>query len=126
PFGGVNVIFAGDFGQLPPVGQRALYSRVKCHSVSNPKVQADVFGRLLWLSVDDVVKLVQVMRQSGEENQLFVELLTRLRLGKCTDYDYRSWLDAPIIVSSNEIKDVLNEKAALAFAQRTGQRVHWY
>lgn len=41
-------------------------------------------------------------------------------------WEQGSWLDAPIIVSSNEIKDVLNERAALAFAQRTGQRVHWY
>ena len=26
PFGGVNIIFAGDFAQLPPVGQTKLFS----------------------------------------------------------------------------------------------------
>lgn len=78
PFGGMNVIFAGDFGQLPPVGQRSLYSCVRGHNMANTKVQADVFGRLLWLCIDVVVKLVQVMRQFGEENECFVDLLTRL------------------------------------------------
>lgn len=44
PFGDMNVVFAGDFAQLPPVGQRSLYSRSISHRVSSPGVQADVFG----------------------------------------------------------------------------------
>ena len=143
PFGGVNIIFAGDFAQLPPVGQRALYSRPRSRNVANTSVQADVFGRLLWLSVDVVVLLTQVMRQSGDGNKRFVDLLSRLRVGKCTDEDYQllqsrlvtnvrpswedgEWLSAPIIVCNNDTKDALNERAALAFAQRMGRPVHWY
>lgn len=75
PFGGMNIIFAGDFGQLPPVAQSALYKRSIGRKVSDPGVQADVFGRLLWLSVNVVVLLVDSMRQAGEENKRFVELL---------------------------------------------------
>ena len=143
PFGDVNIIFAGDFAQLPPVGQRSLYSQTKGHNISNPNVQADVFGRLLWLSVDVVVLLTQSMRQSGDANKGFVELLGRLRVGKCNDNDYRllqsrllstvqpswaneDWLDAPIIVMGNEAKDALNEGATLAFTRRSGCPVHWY
>lgn len=64
-------------------------------------------------------------------------------MGKCTDADYqllqsrlitnvpcpwekKKWQDAPIIVCNNEVKDALNKKAALAFAQQTGCPLHWY
>lgn len=143
PFGGVNVIFAGDFGQLLPIAQSALYKRSVGRKFSDPGVQANVFGRLLWLSVSIVVLLVKSMRQAGEENIRFVELLDQLHEGRCTDNDYqllqsrmitnvpfpwekKEWYEAPIIVYNNEVKDALNEKATLAFAQQTGQPVHWY
>ena len=143
PFGGVNIVFAGDFAQLPPVGQRSLYCRTNSHNVANPRAQADIFVRLLWLSVDVIVLLTQVMRQSANADLTFVDLLFRLRVGKCTDDDYRvlqsrllstvrpswnddGWLDAPILVSSNDAKDALNERATFAFARRTGRPLHWY
>ena len=143
PFGGVNIVFAGDFAQLPPVGQRSLYCRTNGHNVSTPRAQSDVFGRLLWLSVDVVVLLTQVLRQSGNADIAFVELLSRLRIGRCTDDDYRvlqsrllrtvcpswdddAWLSAPILVSSNDAKDALNQRATFAFARRAGRPLHWY
>ena len=90
-----------------------------------------------------MVLLTQVVRQSGDENVGFVELLARLREGKCTDADYlllqqrvlltenpdwndRDWFDAPIIVNNNAVKDLIKEAAALAFARRTGRPLHWY
>ena len=36
------------------------------------------------------------------------------------------WNGVPIIVSNNECKDALNEKATMEFAARTGRAVHWY
>jgi hypothetical protein len=34
PFGGMNLITAGDFDQLPPVGQPRLFSHVNTHRVA--------------------------------------------------------------------------------------------
>ena len=137
PFGGINIIFAGDFAQLPPVGQTKLFSRIKSSK------ESIVFGQLLWRSVTTVVMLTEQMRQVGAENQRFVEMLSRLRDGRCSGEDYdllntrmlstaldgddpSSWRDVRIVVYSNAIKDAVNLQATLAFARRTGQRVHWY
>ena len=137
PFGGISVIFAGDFAQLPPVGQIKLFSRTKWTS------ESVVFGQLLWRSVTVVVMLTQQMRQAGPENQQFVEMLSRLRNGRCNQEDYEllntrllcsavndplftQWKDAPMIVYTNAIKDSINLEATKAFARRTRQPVHWY
>jgi len=137
PFGGINIIFAGDFAQLPPVGQTKLFSRVKSSK------EPIIFGQLLWRSVTMVVMLTEQMRQAGPDNQPFVELLSRLRDGRCSGEDYdllntrmlntvldggdrELWRDAPIVVYSNAIKDAINLQATLAFARRTGQQVNWY
>lgn len=137
PFGGVSVIFAGDFAQLPPVNQTKLFSRTKSGKEST------IFGQLLWRSITTVVILTEQMRQAGPENLPFVEMLSRLRDGRCTQTDYELlnarllknvvddnckslWHDAPMIVYSNAIKDAINLQATLAFARRTGQRVQWY
>lgn len=53
PFGGVNVIFAGDFAQLPPVSQTKLFSQAKSTK------EAMVFGQLLWRSITMVVMLTK-------------------------------------------------------------------
>src|ERR1700722_8524980 len=129
PFGGVNIIFAGDCAQLPPVGESKLYSHIRDSTFrSATKIcENNVFGKLLWLSVQTVVVLHEIKRQQGTANQPFVDLLSRLRRGECTYLDYQllqsrimtvnrpNWHDikmrqAPIIVSENVIKDKLNEK----------------
>ena len=142
-FGGVNVIFAGDFCQLPPVSDKKLFA-----CLSKPNAQGGVskrsldvmFGKLLWLSVDSAVILEGVMRQVDVE---FVKILGRLRHGCCTMEDYiklkrrvlpcsgenvasSDWTSAPIIVSDNAVKDALNVEATIAFAARTNQKVEWY
>ncbi|KAJ6555788.1 hypothetical protein B0H19DRAFT_1292693, partial [Mycena capillaripes] len=112
-------------------------------------------GKLLWLSVKTVVTLKRVERvyqkknaATGEvevdsEAKAFVELLARLREGRCTDADFETlnsrvltrsrpnWNDsdlqnAPVIVSQNELKDALNERAARAYAARSGNDLQWY
>ena len=143
PFGGMNVVFAGDFSQLPPVGDARLFSQINTHDIKTRRGQDNVLGKLLWLSVQTVVILDQIMRQTGEKNNKFVDLLQRLRQGCCTDEDYTllnerqlknidvadenaSWRKAPIIVSNNDVKDALNERATLDFAARVNREVHWY
>jgi hypothetical protein len=144
-FGGVNIIFAGDFAQLPPIGDVRLYKDMdtsKANSGATNRAQAKVLGKLLWLSVETVVVLQVPMRQTGSENAPFVDLLGRLRNGVCTSADYdllksrtlhvsklqpnEEWLSAPIIVANNATRDALNVKATEAFAQRTGRAMHWY
>ncbi|KAJ8580891.1 hypothetical protein M405DRAFT_692287, partial [Rhizopogon salebrosus TDB-379] len=124
PFGGINIVFAGDFAQLPPVGQRGLHRNVNTRSVGTTKGQNTLFGRLLWLSIKIVVLLTTVMRQAGDENTRFVELLGRLRQGMY--WSDTIWSQAPMIVASNAVKDAINERATLAFADQTGRPVHWY
>ncbi|KAJ7073337.1 hypothetical protein B0H15DRAFT_792937 [Mycena belliarum] len=89
-FGGISIIFAGDFSQLPPVGQKRLYSnlmRPGMTAETRPK-QKVVFGKLLWLTFQTVVLLTESKRQSGPENFRFLALLGCLREGRCTDSDY--------------------------------------
>jgi hypothetical protein len=143
PFGGINIIFAGDFAQLSPVSGKQLYAHIDTRRCGTTQGQKNIFGRLLWLSVKTVVLLRTIMRQSGTENERFVDFLSRLRQGKCTQDDYRllqsrvitngirhegdcDWKDAPIIVCDNESKDELNIRMTMAFAQRTGRTLHWY
>ncbi|KAJ3009702.1 hypothetical protein NUW54_g2705 [Trametes sanguinea] len=146
PFGGVSIIVAGDFAQLPPVGETRLYAWVNTRSQARAgrgAGQQVIAGKLLWLSFTKVVMLHEIMRQRGPENTAFVDLLARLRVGQCTAEDYEllrtrvlteneellndpQWADVPIIVYDNATKDALNVKATQAFAQRTGREMHWY
>ncbi|KAK0437116.1 uncharacterized protein EV420DRAFT_1250354, partial [Desarmillaria tabescens] len=119
-FGGINIIFAGGFAQLSPVGDSRIFSRVKNRSSRADSVQKHVLGKLLWFSVNVVVILHKVMRQEGTENADFT--------GKCVKLDWNSeeWENAPLIVSENAVKDAYNDRAARSFADRTGRQLHYY
>jgi hypothetical protein len=97
PFGGINVIFLGDFVQYAPVLDRPLYSNLLLpndtlsntiaekpngrRTVSERDIQCKV-GRALWLQVNKVVFLTQQMRNKDHD---FMEMQTRLRVGECND-----------------------------------------
>jgi len=143
PFGGINIIFVGNFAQLPPIGDTKLYSRLEKERVGTTKGQKSVFGRLLWLSITTIIILKELVRQNEQEDPQFTQLLSRMRTGSCTDADYKFlaqkelrnlptnfsnsiWAQAPIIVSNNDIKDNLNMEYAKAFAACTKQPLHYY
>lgn len=68
PFGGIQVVFSGDFFQLPPVKDKMLY------------------GSDLWKSLKLVRKNFLIpMRQKGDLR--FFNLLNRIRIGEITDMD---------------------------------------
>lgn len=145
-FGGINVIFAGDFAQLPPVTGSRLYAKVDSGAsrmAASTSGQATVAGRLLWETIKTVVTLTEIMRQNGPENERFVQLLARLREGRCTSEDYlllntrlvqnqtRGTLDflnnsGPVLVTNNAAKDAINSRAVEAYARTMGQAWHWY
>jgi hypothetical protein len=74
-FGGVNVIFVGDFLQLPTVTRLDLY-------LNKSSTQQ---AHLLWRSIHTVVILHQQMRQA--EDHRYAEMLSRLRIRSPTDED---------------------------------------
>jgi hypothetical protein len=66
PFGGLSMIFAGDFAQLPPVAggeSSSLYSWKIGAVASNQRSQEEAVGKALWHQVTTVVILRQNMRQ---------------------------------------------------------------
>ena len=143
PFGGINIIFAGDFAQLPPVADTRFCSKLNTRKRATNAGQNEIFGKLLWLSVDKCIMLTEIMRQRGPENQAFVDLLQRLRKGQCheansellntkllrnaePDWAKEEWCKTPVIVSNNEAKDWINTRCTEAFAARSGRELHYY
>lgn len=75
PFGGQSVLFVGDFGQLPPVGEPALFS-------SRPSLnQEHIWGMALYPSFTESITLDVVMRQNSSDTSAvqFRDLLAQLR-----------------------------------------------
>jgi hypothetical protein len=61
PFGGVNILLCGDFYQLPPVGGHPLYTL-------RPQHIDAIKGSCLYRAFDQTIRLVEVMRQQGEDD----------------------------------------------------------
>jgi hypothetical protein len=92
PFGGLNILFAGDFAQLaPPVGGEsvALYSRTVGQSGTWKKAQEMAMGRALWHQVNVVVILRQNMRQrtQTQDDDKLRKALENMRYKDCSLID---------------------------------------
>ncbi|CAF2089237.1 unnamed protein product, partial [Rotaria magnacalcarata] len=91
PFGGVNVIFFGDYLQYRPVFDTPLHTdfslptKSKSSKVSTEKEIQQRVARSLVLQINCVVKLTQQMRT---EDSRYLQLLERLRRGVCNHDDY--------------------------------------
>jgi len=91
PFGGVNVIFFGDYLQYRPVYDAPLHtdfslsSKKKSGKLPTEKEIQQRVARSLILQINSVVKLTQQMRT---EDPRYLQLLERLRHGQCTYDDY--------------------------------------
>jgi hypothetical protein len=76
PFGGLNVIFAGDFAQLPPVSAKALYSpdstvAPMVYSKMSILDQKNTIGKIIWQQITTVVILKQNMRSQAHKHGTF-------------------------------------------------------
>jgi ATP-dependent DNA helicase PIF1 len=71
PFGGIQVIFVGDFYQLPPIGD-----------IDDPDAELFCFESPIWKTVfkqENHIELVKIFRQSDIE---YVDILTQIRKGE--------------------------------------------
>ncbi|KAK3896343.1 PIF1-like helicase-domain-containing protein, partial [Staphylotrichum tortipilum] len=73
PFGGRSVLLIGDFFQLPPVAERALYSS------AGRLTATELNGRNAYLAFARTVELKQVVRQQGDAQAGFRDALEGLR-----------------------------------------------
>lgn len=149
-FGGVNVIVAGDFAQLPPAKSQSLYSdRVKQAQTPRQEMreQEETLGMLLWHSFTTVVILKINMRQTGKDSAdtTLRNVLGRMRYKDCTDEDIiflksmipefnpeirisdPKWQNVSIITAWNSHKDQINDMNSKKFAAERGlQLSHFY
>ena len=94
PYGAINMIFSGDFAQLPPVFGSPLYSSaVGTQLMSRMTVhgQKAAIGKALWHQVTTVVILRENMRQrtqTAEDNKLRTAL-ENMRYAACTHEDIK-------------------------------------
>ncbi len=130
PFGGITILFSGDFGQLPPVKGQALYKRteleknnIKSLNITDKEAKNNA-GRSKWLELTHAVFLTEQMRQLADPR--FKKLLDRLRNNNGSDEDIKSdfellktrimynyteikeWANATVIVSRNYLREKLN------------------
>src|SRR5271170_6682028 len=85
-FGGLNILLVGDFHQLPPVGQAALYSNLP----ARPSELAS-HGKGAYEAIDRIAVLDQVMRQGGDdaESSAFRTALAELRSDSVSDSTWK-------------------------------------
>jgi hypothetical protein len=151
PYGGINMIFSGDFAQLPPVFGSPLYSgTVGTQLMSRMTVQGQeaAIGKALWHQVTTVVILRKNMRQRTQtaEDAKLRTALENMRYAACTPEDIKflktriagrrpdqpklsdkEFRNVSIITALNAQKDRINELGSVRFAAETGQTLtHFY
>lgn len=156
PFGGINIIFTGDFGQLKPVHASALYShklinRPGLQTIRNHMGVDNLRGIYLWRQVGTVVKLTKNQRQVSDP--AYAALLDRVRIGEgrshCTESGEQSDVnvlygrvmskvvmedptvlqrfgDAPIIVGTKALRDGLNSLIIAYKAKEVNEQIITY
>ena len=136
-FGGMDVIFFGDFSQYPPVLDTPLYFNYERSVIKASTSQADVLKELgiyIWSQLTHIALLTEQMRVTDLTYQA---LLNRLREGMCTYEDYvllstrvignnaiiQNKNHNPIILPGNELRKQLNMLHIHKHAQCTSQSI---
>ena len=130
PFGNVDMLFFGDFYQFPPIKDAPLWTAWKQgRKVSNKKGAAQREAIMnVWKNLTHIILLDEQMRVQDDP---YLELLNRLREGRCTQMDVEmlnkrvighhvditSISNNPVIVPGNELGMEINK----LFARRHSQ-----
>ena len=149
PFGRMNMVFCGDFAQLPPVPggeNKSLYSRTIGALGITLASQEEAIGKALWHQIISVIILRQNMRQriqsESEKDGKLRTALENMRYKACTpaDLDFlhslvssglpgracianKNFRNVFIITALNIHKDEINAVGAERFARETGQEL---
>ncbi|CAF1563358.1 unnamed protein product [Rotaria sp. Silwood1] len=100
PFGGINMIFLGDFVQYPPVLDRPLYSNILSPT--------DTLANTL-----NTINQTHRQQQIRNKHPLFMAMQARLRTGQCTDDDHDR-LCKRVVSSDNDVKSLTESPWNLA------------
>jgi hypothetical protein len=132
PFGGIDILFFGDFIQFTPIQDAPLYDAWKKGPLISPKNKYEenkLKGMELWRQVNQIILLDEQMRVTDQRYQ---DLLNRLREGSCTDADIKlitgrvignfsecldSFSNNRIIAPGNELVMEINKLFATNHAQ---------
>ncbi|KAE8211017.1 hypothetical protein CF319_g9369, partial [Tilletia indica] len=120
PFGGVNVLFAGDFCQLPPVGASPLYaSGSATYNTADVRTKEEL-GRLAWLHIDTVVEFAEQRRMKDPE---MAAALSRLRKRACIDEDVALFNGNVLVAAPGELAPDISRRHGLIVLANTNQTV---
>jgi hypothetical protein len=139
-FRGINMIFAGDFYQYPPVGSTPLYTPIQPKA---PQKAADIekrLGRLAWKSINAVISLSKQQRMKDDPE--FAAAVGRLRIRECNLGDVELFngrvvksirnpyglemngdrREATMLIGTNFVRELLNNNKAKSLC--TGELVY--
>ena len=85
PFGGISVILMGDYAQLPPVKEKAVYDSVQGGKEHQTR------GKNLYYLFRKVIRLTESKRQEGDEE--FKDLLSRVADGPKLEQRHHDLMD---------------------------------
>jgi len=135
-FGGIHVLFSGDFFQLPAIGDISLF-----HQPCNGKydVKTTEIGMSLWRNI--VKTTVLLTEHYRAPNPTVYEVMERLRKGALLPKDIEriksrvfghpdspdpedpKWQDAPLITPRNNIRQAWNNQAAVRYSIRNNTQM---
>jgi len=96
-FGGCSILMFGDFGQLPPVGDKPLFNLQDLTGTAAVDIQSN-YGKHVYMSFNESITLNRVMRQQGESPEAiqFREVLSNVCSTETTEAD-RNFLNTRYI-----------------------------
>ena len=139
PFGGLHVLFCGDFQQLKPVQDTPLFVRPKSGSKKgkDDKNGDLVHGYELWSMVTETTIILR--RNYRARDPVLSGLLHRLAKGQLTPADIdvlksrvigndehlqmRDWINAVVITPRNTVRQYWNGNAAVGHLIATGNQI---
>ena len=137
PFGGLTMIFAGDFFQLQPISKDPLFLRPK--AVSHGEKTTLTNRRLGWARWNRITDVIFLKTQHRMKDKIYRDFVRRFRTGETTSDD-ESYLrtqtitrkhnplahltERPIvIVKNNDFRCAINFNSSYQLASQTSQKL---